>query len=62
MEFRQIDKLEAEDAVLAIENCAHVLHALVCASDDMSDEARNGSLDLVADTLKRRSADFAELP
>jgi hypothetical protein len=55
---RQYDKLEAEDAILALDQCVSVLTAVVCASDDLSDNARNGALDLVADVLRQRGAEL----
>jgi hypothetical protein len=48
---RQIDKLEAENALLAIQNCASVLHAIQSASE----EPISGALDLVSDTLRARA-------
>jgi hypothetical protein len=55
---RQYDKAEAENALLALEQCQSILAAVVCASDELSDEARNNCIDLVADVLRQRGADL----
>ena len=52
------DKFEAEDAILALDQCVSVLTAVIFASDDLSDNARNGALELVADTLRQRGAEL----
>lgn len=55
---RQYDKLEAENAIFAIQNCASVLYAIRFSSEELSDDARNGALDLVADTLEKRGEEL----